>query len=68
MTDMFEEMKPSQAVLEASYGFIFLKSMEFRRKIINIVNAIRSIERKISFDLIKLCKSNTYYSTSNHSY
>lgn len=49
---LFKNNIPDPSVLESTYLILILKSREFKRKIINTMNAIRSVEKKIIFDLV----------------
>lgn len=57
---------PVDNALEPAYGFLFLKASESRRKIFNIVNAIRTIERRITFDLFRICNKKMFDYFSSH--
>ncbi|KAL4500564.1 hypothetical protein ABPG72_002988 [Tetrahymena utriculariae] len=52
--DIVNEQKPVESALDTIYGLMFLKTSENRRKILNTLNAIRSIERRITYDLVKI--------------
>lgn len=56
MMDIFNELKPSESVLESSYALITLKCMEIRRKLLYVLNAIRSVERRITYSMLTVCK------------
>lgn len=54
--DMLKQELPGENILEVTYGFFFMKILENKRKILNILNAMRSIQRRITFDLLRICK------------
>lgn len=59
LENMFEQLKPNQAILETRQLLDLLTMRDQRRKIMNILNAFRSIERRITYDLIAISKAVT---------
>lgn len=47
---------PDINILEVCYNLLFLNCIENYRKLNNILNALNAIQRKITYDLIRICK------------
>ncbi|CAK87378.1 unnamed protein product (macronuclear) [Paramecium tetraurelia] len=63
--ELMIELTPKETHLQAYFSTMVCKMREFHRKIFYIVNALQSIERKLTFNLLSLreCKVNTTVDT-----
>ncbi|CAD8186962.1 unnamed protein product [Paramecium pentaurelia] len=63
--ELMIELTPKETHLQAYFSTLVCKMREFHRKIFYIINALQSIERKLTFSLLSLreCKVNTTVDT-----